>query len=113
MVCPDDGLLVYYCRRFIMSPKLMEQLQPLIQGAVHLTDEPGVPHILQHIGRRSIFKREFEGSVPWPQTKIILSGLRDSVCAQTLEKVLCHALAPGYASLRALSAPSIDEARMA
>ncbi len=39
MVCPAAGILDYYSRRFIMSPKVMEQLLPLIQGAVHLTDE--------------------------------------------------------------------------
>ncbi len=83
------------------------------EGTVHLADEPGVPHTLQHIGRRSIFKREVEGSVPWPQTKIILSGLRNSGCAQTLEKALCHAAAPGYASLRALSTPPTDNAKWA
>ncbi len=74
-------------------------------GFVHLTDEPGSPHMLQHIGRRTVFKRELESIAPGPQTKITLLGLRNRVDAQALEKTLCDAPGPAYTSLRALFSP--------
>jgi G3E family GTPase len=78
-------------------------------GTVYLADEPGVPHALQYIGRRAVFKREINGNASCSQTKIFLSGIRNGVNTQMLETALRGAMPTGYTSLRALSTASGDD----